>query len=921
MGRIQTNIGLVTGMPIGDTVDQLMSLAARPRDMVVSRTERLRKEQIAVTELSAMLLSVQFVTANLAKPDIYDQRQVTSSNENALSATLTGKPPRGTYQFTPVRTAQYHQLLSSGLRSDTDPIGGGTLTFRYGDHVQRSTSLELLGGGEGVTRGRIRITDRSGASAEINLSTVRTIDDVLEAINGNTSINVTAVTNGDRIRLIDNTGRSVSHLMVQEIAGGTTAASLGLAGIDAAVATADGEDILRLTRDTELAALNDGNGVEVSSVFADLYYELRDGTTGMIDFSPIQTGSSEAERETTLGEILDVINAQDPEKLKVRIAADGDRLVVTDRTEGDGTFKIESFLTEEATTAEDLGIVGESADGSITGKRLLGGLKTVLLSSLGGGKGLGELGALELTDRSGMSDTVVLSGAETLEELIDVINSADVGILASVNAAKNGIQLTDTTGAMASNLIVADADGRGTAAKLGLAVDTDLTVAGSGDMHLQVVSRGTRLEDFNGGDGVSLGRVNFFDSAGHQDWLDVNKNVQTIDDVIRAINHLDVQVFAELNETGDGIRIRDTAGGLGKLQVYEAGSTTAADLRLLGGMTEVQIDGQTTQVVDGSTTYSIQLEADDSLDDLRRKINDLDAGVTASTFVDGSSRPFRLSLISERAGRAGQLVVDASAINFSMNETVRARDALLVLGEADNTRANVLLSSPTNTFTGAISGIRLQIKAPSDQPVIIQVEGTDTDLMATVRATVENYNRFRERLEYYTAYDVETDTASVLTSDSTALRLDTELSYFLSGRFIGAGPIQSLGELGIGMKKDGSLEFDSAILKAKFAEDPQSVEKFFTDENAGMATRFDRLFEQLTGQDTSLMANRFITLSQRIKKNEEKIEWLTARLERQREELFMEFYRMEIAIGKLQTNMSALAAIQPLAPLRSRYDN
>jgi flagellar hook-associated protein 2 len=921
MGRIQSNIGLVTGLPIGDVVKQLMALAAKPRDMVVSRTDTLRQEQIAITELSAMLLSVQYVTANLAKSAIYDQRKVTSSNESALSATLTGKPPRGTYQFTPLRTSQYHQLLSSGLRSDSEPLGGGTLTFRYGDHVQRSTALELFGGGEGVARGRIRVTDRSGSSAEIDLSTVQTIDDVLEAINGTTSINVTAVANGDRIRLIDNTGRSVSNLMVQEIAGGTTAASLGLAGIDAAAATADGEDRLWLTRDTELALLNDGSGVEVSSVFDDLVYELRDGTSGTINFSPLVTGSSEVKRETTLGDILDVINARDPEKLKVRISADGDRLVVTDLTEGDGTFKIESFLAEEATTAEDLGIVGESADGVITGRRLLGGLKTVLLSSLGGGKGLGELGALELTDRSGMSDTVVLSGAETLEQVIEAINSADVGILASVNAAKNGIQLTDTTGAMASNLIVADADGRGTAAKLGLAVDTDLAVAGSGDMHLQVVSRHTRLEDLNGGEGVSLGRVNFFDSAGHQDWLQVNANVQTIDDVIRAINHLDVRVLAELNEAGDGIRIRDTAGGLGKLQVYEAGSTTAADLHLLGGMSQVEIDGQTTQVVDGSTTYKIQLGADDSLDDLRQKINDLDAGVAANTFVDGSARPFRLSLISERAGRAGRLVVDTSAVDFSMDETVRARDALLVLGEADNTRANVLLSSATNTFTGAISGVNLRIKAPSNQPVIIQVEGSDADLMATVKTTVDNYNRFRERLAYYTAYDAETDTSSVLTSDSTALRLDSDLSYFLSGRFIGAGPIQSLGELGVGLKDDGSLEFDSAKLKAKFAEDPQSVEKFFTDEEAGLTTRLGRLFEQLTGQDTSLMANRFITLSKRIAKNEEKIDWLNARLDRQQEKLYTEFYRMEIAIGKMQSSMSALSAIQPLAPITTSSQN
>jgi NAD(P)-dependent dehydrogenase (short-subunit alcohol dehydrogenase family) len=41
------------------------------------------------------------------------------------------------------------------------------------------------------------------------------------------NINVTAVAHGDRLRLVNNTGQAVSNLKVQEVGGGTTAASLG----------------------------------------------------------------------------------------------------------------------------------------------------------------------------------------------------------------------------------------------------------------------------------------------------------------------------------------------------------------------------------------------------------------------------------------------------------------------------------------------------------------------------------------------------------------------------------------------------------------------------------------------------------------------------------------------------------------------
>jgi flagellar hook-associated protein 2 len=1003
MGRIQTNIGLVTGIPIGDTVDQLIALSAKPRDMLVERTGALQQEQIAVTELSALLMSVQYVSQNLGKPDIYDQRQVSSSNENLLSATMTSKPPNGTYQFTPLRMSQYQQMLSSGLKSDSDPIGEGSFTFRYGAHVERNSPLELLGGGSGITRGRIRITDRSGASAEIDLSTAQSVDDVLDAINSNTAINVTATTHGDRFRLIDNTGQSVSNLMVQDLGSGSTAASLGLAGINSASSIADGQDMLRLTDEMELDLLNDGNGVAVSSVLHDIYYELRDGTTGTINFSPIVEGSSEVDRETTLGEVLEIINAQDPDRLRVEIGPDGDRLVITDLTEGEGSFKIESAFAEEAATAESLGIAGESSDGVIVGRRLLGGLGTVLVSSLGGGHGLGELGALELTDRDGSSDTVILSGAETLEEVIEIINGADVGIVASVNGAKNGIRLNDTTGSFASNLIVADADEKGTAGKLGLSVDTSSDSADSGDMHLQVVSGVTRLSDLNGGAGIRQGNIMIYDSQGHQDLLKVDSDMETVDDLIRAINRLDVYVFAELNATGDGIRIQDKAGGEGKLQVYESGSNTAADLHLLGGMKEVDIDGQITQVVDGSSTYTVELGADDSLADLKEKINALAAGVTASTFVDGSNRPFRLSLISDRAGAAGQFVVDTSGLNFSIDETVEARDALLVLGKLDATGSNVLISSNSNKFADVVPGVSLEIKGTSNQTVTVSVEKTDTDLFATVQATVENYNRFREKLGEYTAYDAETNTRSVLTGDSTALRLETGLTRMLGSRFNSDGSFHYLSELGISLTSDGTLQFDRATFESKYSSDPDSVESFFRgpksnksliefgitiedrtltidqdrlrekyaeDPNAvlslfrnavpnesltdlgisfsdgtiqvdekvlyakfgenpkfadsflsrgsgGFSAKLDELSEQLTGQDTSLMANRFITLSDKIERNEERIAWLTERLETERERLYMQFYRMEIAIGKMQSSMSALSSIQPLTPLQS----
>ena len=57
MARIQSSIGLVTGIPITDTVDQLIAVSARPRDTLVGRTNKLQSEQLAIGELTAVVIA------------------------------------------------------------------------------------------------------------------------------------------------------------------------------------------------------------------------------------------------------------------------------------------------------------------------------------------------------------------------------------------------------------------------------------------------------------------------------------------------------------------------------------------------------------------------------------------------------------------------------------------------------------------------------------------------------------------------------------------------------------------------------------------------------------------------------------------------------------------------------------------------
>jgi flagellar capping protein FliD len=76
--------------------------------------------------------------------------------------------------------------------------------------------------------------------------------------------------------------------------------------------------------------------------------------------------------------------------------------------------------------------------------------------------------------------------------------------------------------------------------------------------------------------------------------------------------------------------------------------------------------------------------------------------------------------------------------------------------------------------------------------------------------------------------------------------------------------------------------------------------------------------DRLAGADESMLAARSDSLQDSIASNEKRLENFATQLEKQQERLLLQFYQLESIIAKLQQSQSALAALQPIAPLGSR---
>jgi flagellar hook-associated protein 2 len=764
--------------------------------------------------------------------------------------------------------------------------------------VDAGMNLAYINGGEGFSAGKIKITDRSGAKATIDLSGANTIDDVLDAINDNDTIDVTASIDGDRIVLTDNTGSTSYSLKVQEVNSGTTAASLGILGTSGS-SILTGSDIVYLSEDLSLDALNDGIGLETtgSALLEDISYTLTNGTIGEISLYDAKT----------IGDVIDKIEAAS-EYLSVTINPDGDGLIVTDSSLGGSTFALTA--ANDSLALKDLGLTGASAGGVIAGSRILSGAKTVLLANLNGGNGLGELGKITITDRTGATADVVLSDAETLEDIIDAINASGLQVTASVNNAGNGIKLTDTSGSAVSNLKVQNfADGLTTADKVfGDEIDVAANTADSGDMKLQIIGLNTLLSDLNGGNGVAAGHFIITNSNGTSGVVTIDDDVATVGDVVKAINSLGLTgVLAEINDTSDGIKITDSAGGTGSLAVTEGSSTAAADLNLLGTAATQGSD----QVIDGAMTRTITTDGDTTLQDLADAINELDVGVTATIVSDGSDE-YYLEIYGNSTGTKGKFILDTSQSDAEFTKSSEAKDAMIALGSTSSSGVAATFSSSSNSFTNILEGATLTIQGVSSSAVTITVEADTGDLENEIQDFVDSYNTFRKALNTYTEYDVDAQTESVLTNEYGTRQADVELSKLLNDMYESNDTVKYLSQLGFSFDStaaDGTITLDANTLKSVLQSNLSDVKALFTTADTGVAALFNDVIERLAGQDNSLFELRNQALEETIERNQDRIDAWTTRLDAERTQLTRQFAYLEVVLAGLQNQYSALDTI------------
>ncbi|MGP1309058.1 MAG: flagellar filament capping protein FliD [Phycisphaerales bacterium] len=935
MGGISSS-GLVSGIDTQSIIQQLLAIESRPKIFAQQRIVQLQTQQAAYLDVNSQLLNLRSAASAFRASRVFDSTRATSSNPNVLSATTSTSASPGAYNFIVNRLVSSEQQISRGftdrnvsavgLTELTVEIGGGTLST--------DTRLSSLNGGDGVARGKIKITTQSGDSAEVDLSSAITISDVISAINGTTGIDVEARIDGDRLVIEDNSvGAIGSSLRIENVFGSNTATSLGIAGVNAS-GVITGSNINRLSANTALSSLNDGTGVGVrANVVSDFRITARDGTNYNVRIGEVLDNDGEVTRTaaSTLQDVIDRINEDTDGNVTASIGADGVSLQLTDNTGGGGDIIVAESDTGR-TTARDLGILGTSSGATLSGRRLIAGLNTTLLSSLNGGAGATGT-TISLTTRNGANTDVAIDANGSVADVVNAINNSGAGVTAALNRAGNGLILTDTTSGGGTFTVGGDA-----AASFNIDGSYTDGVARTDNLQTRWVGNGTLLSSLNSGTGVGTGSFRIVDSTGAIAEINVGESIRTVDDIIGLINSRPLDVKARINDTGDGIILEDESGGAQAIRVEDVNGTVARKLNI-AGTAESSAVGE--NVINGSFERTFEFEATDTLQDIADEINSVAPGFTASIVNDGGgSNPFRLSLTSQFSGRVGRLSISTEGTDLGLTTLTQGRDAVVFYGSTDPAQA-IALTSSTNSLSNVITGVTVNLEGTSSGPVELVVSRDTEKMEKTINEFVDAFNLVIDSINKYDSYDQETNKRGPLLGDSAVSQIRRGLYAAIQGTpFNVDGELQRLSLVGVKIGDGAKLEFDAQKFREEFADNPQAVEDLFAafdlapredtvlleDEDGnpiattpntdpleptkmGIAEIIKRLSDQYTNSIDGLLTRRKNTLTDQIDLQAQRIAGFDVQLERKRLRLEQQFIAMEQAIASLQSQQAALGSI------------
>jgi flagellar hook-associated protein 2 len=262
-----------------------------------------------------------------------------------------------------------------------------------------------------------------------------------------------------------------------------------------------------------------------------------------------------------------------------------------------------------------------------------------------------------------------------------------------------------------------------------------------------------------------------------------------------------------------------TVSALATTSSYYTNALASSSTVLGNGTFKVQVGSNAASTITVDSTNN-------TLDTLVASINNQNTGVRASVINDANGA--RLSLVSETTGVPGDIAVSGNTTNLTFNKAVTGTNASLVVD-------GVPISSTSNTVTGVLNGVTLNLAAPAPASPVTLTVGPDTSKASdAISKFVSAYNTAIKDIN--TQFQVDsTGGGGPLEADGSLREAQSVLLGAVTFGISGNNGITSLASIGVGLNNDGTLSVNQSALASALSSNYSDVQNFLQSTSNGFA--------------------------------------------------------------------------------------
>lgn len=163
-----SSIGIGSGLPVDNIITQMVALEKRPLTQLQAKASSIQTRLSTYSQIKSLMSTLGDAAAKLTRDGSWNGMSITSSNSEAVSATVTGIASATSMGISVQQLARAQSVASSAVPKDT-ALGAGSMTIQLGSWLHTTPPPQFTPGTDAAMQITVGATDSlSVIAAKIN---------------------------------------------------------------------------------------------------------------------------------------------------------------------------------------------------------------------------------------------------------------------------------------------------------------------------------------------------------------------------------------------------------------------------------------------------------------------------------------------------------------------------------------------------------------------------------------------------------------------------------------------------------------------------------------------------------------------------------------------------------------------------------